>query len=83
MKRVGQEPDVVERDVAFSALDRADVGAIQPCCVRELFLAPASLVAQDTNAGAERGAASRGEIVTGRHGVHTRRSDDYKATDYE
>lgn len=38
IERGGQDENVEQADIAFSAFDRADVGAMQPSTVGQLFL---------------------------------------------
>jgi hypothetical protein len=69
-KGVGQEADVVQADVAFAAFNAADIGAVQPCFVRERFLTPPARLPQLPYLGPE-SRPSRGLLRAGGHASET------------
>lgn len=62
----GEPMDVQQRHIAFAALDRADVGAMEVGAVGEVLLTEAQLTAELPDASAER--AEGAALVVGRLG---------------
>ncbi len=65
-QRMGEPMDVQQRHVAFAALDRADVGAVEVGAFGKILLTEAQLTAEFPDAGAER--AEGAALVVGRLG---------------